>query len=94
MISIRQLEEPDEHPYKWLDKTLNSICGEYAKQNGIMPSAVRRGPMGLPGLCSTLQYFIEKGFASDEILETRINNLIEEAKKVYVTIYIPRKTPA
>jgi len=48
--------------------------------------------MGLPGLCNTLQYFVEKGFASDEILEMHINNLIEEAKKVYVTIYIPRKT--
>ena len=92
IISIRQLEEPDGHPYEWLDKMLNSICGEYAKRNGIMPSAMRQGPMGLPGLCNTLQYFVEKGFASDEILETCINNLIEEAKKVYVTIYIPRKT--
>ena len=92
IISIRQLEEPDEHPYEWLDKMLNSICSEYAKWNGIMPSAMRWGPMGLPGLCNTLQYFIEKGFAFDEILEMHINNLIEEAKKVYITIYIPRKT--
>ena len=92
IISIRQLEEPDKHPYEWLDKMLNSICSEYAKWNGIMPSAMRQGPMGLPGLCNTLQYIIEKGFASDEILEMCINNLIEEAKKVYITIYIPRKT--
>ncbi|KAF8327756.1 uncharacterized protein EI90DRAFT_3018003 [Cantharellus anzutake] len=38
--------------------------------------------MGLPGLCATLQYFTNNKFASEEILEIRINNLIEEAKKI------------
>jgi len=74
-----------------LDKVLNGICGKFVKQNGILPSAVRQGPMGLPGLCNTLQYFIDKGLASDTILETHINNLIDKAKKVYVTVNVLEK---
>src|SRR5258708_35405980 len=70
IISIRQLEEPNEHPYKWLDKMLNRICGDYAKWNGIMPSAVMRVPMGISWLCNTLLYFVEKGCATDEIFIT------------------------
>src|SRR5258708_38781040 len=91
IVAIRQLEDPDEDPYEWLDKVLNGICGEFAKQNGVLPSAVRWGPMGLPGLCNTLQYFIDKGLASDMILETCINNLIDEAKKVYITVNVLEK---
>ena len=86
------MEDPDEDPYEWMDKILNSVCSKYAKQNGILPSAVRWGLMGLPGLCNTLQYFIDHQFASEEILEMCINNLIEEVKKVYVTIN-PKKNP-
>ena len=41
IIAIRELEEPDEHPYEWLNKVLNSICGKFAKWNKILPSAVR-----------------------------------------------------
>ena len=41
IIAIRQLEEPEEPPYEWFDKVLNGICGEFAKWNGILPSAVR-----------------------------------------------------
>ena len=91
IVAIRQLEDPDEDLYEWLDKVLNGICGEFAKQNGVLPSAVRQGPMGLPGLCNTLQYFIDKGLASDMILETCINNLIDEAKKVYITVNVLEK---
>ncbi|KAF8331049.1 uncharacterized protein EI90DRAFT_3199739 [Cantharellus anzutake] len=82
IVATRKLEEPDEDVYEWLDKKLNNICGEYAKRNGTLASAIRRGPMGLPGLCATLQYFTNNKFASEEILEIRINNLIEEAKKI------------
>ncbi len=85
MVDIRQLEDPDEDPYKWFDKMLNSICSEYkVEQNPVISYQV--GLMGLPGLCNTLKYFINKGLASNEILEMCINNLIEEANKVYVTI--------
>ena len=81
IVAIRQMEDLDEDPYKWLDKVLNSICGKFVKQNGILPLAMRQGPMGLPGLCTTLQYFIDNGLTSDSILETCINNLIGEVKK-------------
>ena len=70
---------------------LNGICGKYAKQNGLLPSAVRWGSMGLPGLCDTLQYFVNNGFASEEMLEMCINNLIEEAQKVYITVNLLRE---
>src|SRR5260221_4431622 len=65
IISIRQLEEPDGHPYEWLDKMLNSICGAYAKRNGIMPSAMMQGPIEFTRLSNTIQYFVEKRSASD-----------------------------
>ena len=81
IIAIRELEEPDEHPYEWLNKVLNSICGKFAKWNKILPSAVRQGPLGLPGLCNTLQYFINNKLASEKILEIHINSLIGEAEK-------------
>ncbi|KAF8324979.1 uncharacterized protein EI90DRAFT_3019287 [Cantharellus anzutake] len=90
IVAVQQLEEPNEDPYEWLDKMLNGICSEYAKRNGLLPSAIRWGPMGLPGLCNTLQFFVGHGFASEEILETRINNLIEEAKKVVPTVSQPQ----
>ena len=90
-MAIRQLEDPDEDPYEWFDQMLNSVCGEYVKWNGLLPSAVRQGSMGLPGLCDMLQYFIDNGFASEEMLEIHINNLIEEAQKVYVTINLLRE---
>ncbi len=94
LVAIQQLEEPDEHPYEWLDKALNNVCGEYVKQNGMLPLAIRRGPMGLPGLCMMLQYFIDKKFASEDILEKCINNLIDEAKKLYISANeIPKKAP-
>ena len=32
---------------EWINKVLNGICGKFVKQNGILPSAVRWGPMGL-----------------------------------------------
>jgi len=86
MVDIRQLEDPDKDPYEWFDKMLNGICSEYAKQNRILSSAIRWGLMGLPGLCNTLEYFIDNGLASNEILEMHINNLIEEAKKLYIAI--------
>jgi len=59
-----------------------------------LPLAIRWGPMGLPGLCIMLQYFIDKKFASEDILEKCINNLIDEAKKLYFSANeIPKKAP-
>ena len=86
MVDVRWLEDLDEDPYEWFNKVLNGICGKYAKRNGALSLAIKWGLMGLTGLCKTLQYFIDNGLALNEILETHINNLIEEAKKVYVTI--------
>ena len=85
IVSNILLEDPDRDPYEWLDKILNGICGEYVKQRGLLPFAVWRGPMGLPGLCTMLEYFIKNNLASEVLLETCINALIEEAKQWYIT---------
>ena len=56
-------------------------CGEYTKQKGLLPLMIQRGPMGLPGLCMTLEYFIGNNIVSETLLETQINNnLIDEVK--------------
>ena len=89
IISNQLLEDPDDEPYEWLDKTLNGICGEYAKEKGLLPLAIWRGPMGLPGLCVTLQYFISHNLAPEVLLEMHINNLINEARQLYVITLIP-----
>ena len=89
IISNQLLEDPDDEPYEWLDKTLNGICGEYAKEKGLLPLAIWRGPMGLPGLCVTLQYFISHNLAPEVLLEMHINDLINEARQLYVITLIP-----
>ncbi len=45
--------------------------------------------MGLPGLCITLQYFISHNLAPEVLLEMHINNLINEARQLYVITLIP-----
>ena len=70
IVSNQLLEDPNEDLYEWLDKSLNGICGKYAKEKGLLPLAIWRGPMGLPGLCITLQYFISHNLALEALLET------------------------
>jgi hypothetical protein len=75
----------DEEPYEWLDRKLNNICGSWAVSRGLVQQAIKRGDLGLPGLCCTLQLFIDRKLASEAILETRLEILINEAEKMYVT---------
>src|SRR5260370_6498476 len=50
IVSNWLLEDPDEDPYGWLDKSLNGLCSKYAKEEGLLPLAIWRGRMGFTGL--------------------------------------------
>ena len=60
----------DKEPDEWLDQKLNNICGTWAVNHGHVPLAIKCRNLGLPGLCHTLQFFIDCKLASEAILET------------------------
>ena len=69
----------DDEPYEWLD---HKICGSWAVNQGLVPLAIKRGNLSLPGLCSTLQFFINHKLVSEVLIETRLRILLNEAERM------------
>jgi len=72
----------DDEPYEWLDCKLNNICGSWAVNQGLVPLAIKCGDLSLPGLCSTLQFFIDHKLASEVLIETQLRILLNEAERM------------
>ncbi len=72
----------DDEPYEWLDHKLNNICGSWAVNQGLVPLAIKHGDLSLPGLCSTLQFFINRKLASEVLIETQLRILLNEVERM------------
>ena len=75
----------DDKPYEWLDKKLNNVCSTWAINQGLLPLAIKCGNLGLPGLCRTLQAFIDCKLIPETLLEMQLEILLNEAEKMYIT---------
>ncbi len=72
----------DDEPYEWLDHKLNNICGSWVVNQGLVPLAIKHGDLSLPGLCSTLQFFINHKLASKVLIETQLRILLNEVERM------------
>ena len=72
----------DDKPYEWLDHKLNNICGSWAVNQGLVPLAIKCSDLGFLGLCHTLQFFVDRKFAPEALLETQMRILLDEVEKM------------
>lgn len=75
---------PDEDAWEHVDKKLNNVVG-YGNSRDQILGILRRGPLGLDGLCTWLASSILDFGVDEMLLEPKIERILDAVTEMYVT---------
>lgn len=86
-VPVRQAIPADEDAWEAIDSILNNFLG-YGKTLNDISLLVRRGPLGMDGLCSWIDSCASDLGISEALLEGKVGRLIEALELLYVLFHL------